>query len=147
MFKKILIALDGSKHADHALTVAMDLAKKYSSNLILLTVFHPVYLPTGGFNPSAAEVMQDYAKTQKKHAEQVLSKAHLFVKDGHPTLQVTTKLIEGRPVDVIIATAAEESVDLIVMGSRGLGGIKQLVLGSVSDRVADSAPCPVLIVR
>jgi nucleotide-binding universal stress UspA family protein len=147
LFNKILVALDGSEHADQALTVALDLATKYRSHLILLTVFQPVYLPTSGFNPSAAEVMLDFAKTQKKHAEQVLSKAKQNVKKEHPTLQITTTLVEGRPADMIIATAEDESVNLIVMGSRGLGGIRQLVLGSVSDRVADSAACPVLIVR
>ena len=54
---------------------------------------------------------------------------------------------DGRPADVIVQTAIDDHVDLIVLGSRGLGGIKQLFLGSVSDRVADEARCPVLIVK
>ena len=147
MFTTILVALDGSDHANHALTVAMDLAEKYSANLLLLTAVQPIYLSSGGFYPSTAKVMRDIAETQKKDSEQVLAKAQTHVKKGNLTIQVATKLVEGRPADVIIATAQEESVDLIVMGSRGRGGIKQLVLGSVSDRVADGAPCPVLIVR
>jgi nucleotide-binding universal stress UspA family protein len=61
--------------------------------------------------------------------------------------QFTTKLVEGRPADKIVETAKLESCDLIVIGSRGLGGIKEFFLGSVSDRVADEAPCPVLIVK
>ena len=62
-------------------------------------------------------------------------------------IRFTTKLVEGRPADKIVETAKLESCDLIVIGSRGLGGIKEFFLGSVSDRVADEAPCPVLIVK
>jgi len=53
----------------------------------------------------------------------------------------------GRAADKIIETAKTQNVDLIVIGSRGLGGIKEIFLGSVSDRVADEAKCPVLIVK
>ena len=63
------------------------------------------------------------------------------------TLQVTKELVEGRPADKIVETAKEGMFDLIVIGSRGLGGIKEFFLGSVSNRVADKAPCPVLIVK
>jgi len=54
---------------------------------------------------------------------------------------------QGRPADKIIETATKGKYDIIVIGSRGLGGIKQLLLGSVSDRFSDKAPCPVLIVK
>jgi nucleotide-binding universal stress UspA family protein len=77
----------------------------------------------------------------------VLSKALKKVKKEKPDLKVSTKLLEGRPSNRIIETAKEGGFDLIVMGSRGLGCIKQFFLGSVSDRVADEAPCPVLIVK
>ena len=60
---------------------------------------------------------------------------------------VTTKMVEGRPADRIIDITNKANIDFIVIGSRGLGGVKQIVLGSVSDRVADEAPCPVLIVK
>ena len=59
----------------------------------------------------------------------------------------STKLLEGRPADKIVEIAKQESFDLIVIGSRGLGGIKEIFLGSVSDRVADESHCPVLIVK
>jgi len=62
-------------------------------------------------------------------------------------LRVSTKLVEGRPSNKIVETAKEGNCDIIVMGSRGLGTIKEFFLGSVSDRVADEATCPVLIVK
>lgn len=55
--------------------------------------------------------------------------------------------MEGRPSERIVEVAKEGKFDVIVMGSRGLGGIKGFFLGSVSDRVADEAACPVLIVK
>ena len=57
------------------------------------------------------------------------------------------KLAEGRPADKIVEAAKEGSFNLIVIGSRGLGGIKEFFLGRASDRVVDEAPCPVLIVK
>lgn len=68
-------------------------------------------------------------------------------KNARPKLKISSKLLEGRPSDRIIEAAKEGNFDLIVMGSRGLGGIKRFFLGSVSDRVADEAECPVLIVK
>ncbi len=55
--------------------------------------------------------------------------------------------MKGKPADKIVEAAKEGNVDIVVMGSRGRGGIKQLFLVSVSDRVADEASCPVLIVK
>lgn len=149
MFKKILVAVDGSEHADHALNYALDLAEKYSASLELLTVLHYVYISydidsTGFIRPP---VVQEWIEAQRAQHEKVLSQALEKVKKRQPNLNVSTKLVEGRPADKIVEAAKEENVDMIVMGSRGLGGVKQLFLGSVSDRVADEAPCPVLIVK
>jgi nucleotide-binding universal stress UspA family protein len=147
MFQTILVALDGSDHANHALSVALDLADKYTAKLVLLTVFHSTYFPV--VEPSVEVIMaqEAYLQSQRTHSQRLLTEAAQRVRQSHPDLDVTTTLVEGRPADKIIETAQQESSDLIVMGSRGVGGIRQLVLGSVSDRVADSAPCPVLIVR
>ena len=62
-------------------------------------------------------------------------------------MKISTVLEEGRPSDKIVETAKEGNFDLIVMGHRGLGRVKEFFLGSVSDRVADEAHCPVLIVK
>ena len=69
------------------------------------------------------------------------------MKETKPNLKVSTKILEGRPADKIVETAKDDKTDLIVMGSRGIGGIREFFLGSVSDRVADEATCPVLIVK
>ena len=74
---------------------------------------------------------------------EVLRKA----KKTKPDIEVSTKLLEGRPADKIVEAAKEGEFDIIIMGNRGLGGVKEFFLGSVSDRVADEASCPVLIVK
>jgi nucleotide-binding universal stress UspA family protein len=147
MFQTILVALDGSDHANHALSVALDLADKYAAKLVLLTVYQPPYFPVVEPSFELAKAREAFLQTQRTHSQRLLTEASQRVHQSHPDLKVTTSLVEGRPADEIIETAQQESIDLIVMGSRGVGGIRQLVLGSVSDRVADGAPCPVLIVR
>jgi len=147
MFKKILVPVDGSEHSVHALDYALDVAEKYSANILLLSVFHAVYSFIGvqpNFAPPSA---LDILEAQKSYHEKVLTEALQRAKELKPELEVSTRLVEGRPAEIIIETAREGNFDLIVIGSRGLGGISQLLLGSVSDRVADSAPCPVLIIK
>jgi nucleotide-binding universal stress UspA family protein len=143
MFKKILVALDGSDHADHALDFALGIAEKYSSDLVLLSVYNfPVscyYAPP--------EVMKDCLDDQKTQHEKVVTTALNKVKKNKPDLKVSVKVVHGRPAEKIIEASEEGNFDVIVMGSRGLGGVKEFLLGSVSDRVADHAPCPVLIVK
>ena len=149
MFKKILVALDGSEHADHALNYALDLAKKYSASLELLTVLHCEYISfdIDSMDFIEPQALGEYLDAQKAYCEKVLSQALEKVKKSEPCLKVSTKVKEGRPADEIVEAAKEGRFDLIVMGGRGIGGIKKFLLGSVSDRVADHAECPVLIVK
>ena len=154
MFKKILVALDGSEPAEKALDYALDLAEKYSSELVLLSVLHvdprayaPLVPTPEGELPISSVAMETYINNLKSSYENVLSVALDKAKKNKPNLIVSTRLIEGRPANVIIEASKEENVDLIVIGSRGLGGIREFLLGSVSDRVADEAQCPVLIVK
>jgi nucleotide-binding universal stress UspA family protein len=148
MFNKILVPLDGSEHANRALNTALDLAEKYTATLVLVSVFHCPYIPLGDeSNLIALEAMESCRERLKAYHGTLLSKALNTAKDGNPNLTVSTKLLEGRPAEQIVEIANRVDIDLIVMGSRGLGGFTQLFLGSVSDRVADEAPCPVLIVK
>ena len=146
MINKILVALDGSEHANHELKFALDLSEKYSADMVLLSVFHPYYI-LGEPSYIATEFIQQFLEAQKAGYEKMLSEALQTAHRLKPNLDVSTQLKEGRPAEKIIETAKEGKFDLIVIGSRGLGGVSQLLLGSVSDRVADHAHCPVLIVR
>jgi len=151
-FKKILVPLDGSEHADKALGFALDLAEKYSASIVLLSVIPPVNVPavlypTTGLPSVPPQTIDAYSKERKTRHEKLLSDAIQKAKNIKPNIKISTKLAEGRPADKIVETAKEGNFDIIVMGSRGLGGVKEFFLGSVSDRVADEAPCPVLIVK
>ena len=148
MIKKILVAIDGSDLAYKSLDYALDLARKYSAEVTVLTV---IQMPANSlleqgsaFTPISS---QSYRKKLKNYHKEILSEATKNAKKSSPKIHFTTKLVEGRPADKIVETAKLESFDLIVIGSRGLGGIKESFLGSVSDRVADEAPCPVLIIK
>jgi len=152
LIENILVALDGSKAADKALDFALDLAEKYSANVVLLTVVDAVPVPLTVYaapdmQPVAPVFMEKYVEELKTHHEKMLAKALKIAKKRKPSVQISTKLVEGRPAPTIIETAKAGAFDIIVMGSRGLGGIKEFFLGSVSHRVADEAPCPVLIVK
>ena len=148
MFKKILVALDGSKLADRALDFALDLAGKYSAEIVLISVFDApsVSLVAPGIVFAPTSTVK-YLEELRAFHEKVLSEALKKVKKLEAGLKVSKKLVQGRAAEKIVETAEEGAFDLIVIGSRGLGGIKGFVLGSISDRVADEAPCPVLIVK
>ena len=155
MIKKILVAFDGSEPAHKALDFALELAEKYSSELLLLNVYQPIiplfHFPTMtvmGSPPVITPVtMAAFSKELKAQHEKVLLKAVKKVNRDKPNLKVSTMLSEGRPSDKIVEVAKEGKFNLVVMGSRGIGGIKEIFLGSVSDRVADEAQCSVLIVK
>ncbi|MEM3459469.1 MAG: universal stress protein [Candidatus Bathyarchaeia archaeon] len=152
MIKKILVAIDGSEHADKALDFALDIAEKYSATVTIINVFqvprviYPMIEYPG--EPFAYPANWDeFTKEVKDIHEKILSNAFKRAKDLKPNLKISTVLKEGRPADKIVETAKEENFDLIVMGHRGLGRVKEFFLGSVADRVADEAHCPVIIVK
>lgn len=149
MIKKILVPTDGSEPANRALDLAIDLATKYSAEIVLLSVAPSVIVPMpepGAMTPISPELTK-YSETLKESHKKMLSQALEKAKKTQSDLKVSKKLGEGRPSEEIIEVAKEGNFDIIVMGSRGLGGIKKVFLGSVSHRVATEAPCPVLMVK
>ena len=147
LIEKLLIALDGSDSANEALEFALDIAEKFSAEILLLTVVHqPLwpYISVPGTMPVAvANLKEDLRASHKR----VLTEAVEEIKKKKPNIQVSAKLIEGHAADKIVEMAKEEKVDLIVLGSRGLSGVKRFLLGSVSHNVAHHCECPVLIVK
>ena len=150
LISKILVPIDGSEHSDRAVNYALDLAEKYSAEIVLLSVAQP-FVATGPMfvtqpmMPPESTII--YVKGIETAHEKMLAEALKKAKEIKPSIKISKILVNGRPADKIVEIAKEEKFDLIVMGSRGLGGIKEFFLGSVSDRVADQASCPVLIVK
>ena len=149
MIKKILVAIDGSKQSDKALDFALDLARNYSAEIVLINVLSPS-LMSYVYNSRMFVPDVDYSNYLNQISnghEKLLSKALDKAKNFQETLKVSKELVEGRPAEKIVETAKKGMFDLIVVGSRGLSGFKEIFLGSVSNRVADKAHCPVLIVK
>jgi nucleotide-binding universal stress UspA family protein len=146
MFKTILLCTDGSEQSVHAAHAAADLARKWNAQLIVLTVFDDTAACTPylgawqmGVDPEAlARYAADIQHEAERSAGRVIEEAGL-------SYQLLREM--GHPVDAIVDAALRKQVDLVVMGSRGMGAWKSAILGSVSDGVAHHARCPVLIVR
>ncbi len=140
MFERILLAVDGSEHALHATRKAAELARLMKpKELRVVVAYDPIPLYLGEPN------MQVVITNRKGEAEEILNSA---VKElGIVPCEVHTEILEGDPASAIIEVAKVRNSDVIVMGSRGLGRLAGLLLGSTSQKVVAHAPCPVLIVR
>ncbi len=136
---KILLATDGSNDAELAATTAADLANSTNSELHVATV-------AGGraYNTEVPEEFEDL----KQKAQKVVDEQKKKVEEaGGKVADTHVKVVSEHRSQAIVEVAEELGCGLIVMGSRGLGGIKRALMGSVSDSVVRHAHCPVMIVR
>jgi nucleotide-binding universal stress UspA family protein len=156
LFKKILVALDGSESSKKAAQAALELAEKLKADLLVLHAISPpttyyhstIASPTGMSLPSPSQHEIDaYYAYAKKVATSIVGEVES--KGKKLGIHVKTEISEAvsSVVETILNHAAKENVDLIVVGTRGLGGFKKLLLGSVSNGVVSHAHCPVLVVR
>jgi nucleotide-binding universal stress UspA family protein len=145
MIEKVLVAVDGSEPSLHALNQAVHLASLSGAKLLIISVVPPAS-PLAYMGPAPLYIDQYYGAARESH-QRVLNDSRKKVENKHPEMEVETRLEEGRPAEVIVEIAEEEDVDLIVMGSQGMGGITGWVLGSTSRSVVDSCTKPILIVK
>ncbi len=153
MFKKVLVAIDGSEPSNNALDHAVEISTKFKAKLVMIAVVQRVMIPIfpdegfGGIPLSAAKDMAQYQDKMRLVYQNVLDEAQTKIKEEHPDLEVEVILKEGRPSAIITEYAENDGVDLIVMGSRGIGGYTGWILGSTSRKVVDSCTKPILIVK
>ena len=153
MYKKILVAFDGSEASKHALDHAVNIAEPYGAEIIVLSVVPRVMMPVfpdegfGAAPITAAQDMSEYQSKMKGIYNMSLEDAKKDINEHFPDLTVTTKLMEGRPSSTIVSEADVEEADLIVIGSRGIGGITGWILGSTSRNVVESCTKPILVVK
>ena len=146
MYQRILVPVDGSQGALNALEHAARLQQDNDAQLLLLCVFKHHSLFEASLSMVRPNDVQLPDDALKEYASSVADQAkQLATKAGARNVRAFVK--GGRPSRAIIRFAKDNNVDLIVMGSRGTSGdVDGYFLGSVSQRVASLAPCPVLIV-
>jgi nucleotide-binding universal stress UspA family protein len=146
MFNHVLVALDGSQHAAKALNTATELVKRCDA---ALTLFHAVEISAFRSDydfrvvESAREV---YRRIGMEQADAILGEAEQAARAAGLS-KVTRAVGEGDPVKAMLKVARETPVDLVVVGTRGLTGLRELAMGSVAHKMSVAAPCPVLIVK
>lgn len=137
--RKILVAFDGSASSQKAFRAALDLGLKLNASISTLTVVH---LPD--FSPSMDEI-EETADEAGKYFEPLLQE----VQEQGPKngLEINTTVLRGHPAETLIKYASDNSFDLIVMGTRGLGGFKKMVIGSTAQKVVSYSNTPVMVIR
>ena len=176
MFETILVPTDGSEHAGKALQLATDIAEKYEARLILLHVLpnsplpedlrrmarseHIVSEALGGSAPLSPEVkfpastilvteaesVAEARQVRQFIAEGIIARAKR-VADEKGVKDISAVIEDGDPTEQILRYAEKEAANLIVMGSRGLGDLKGLLMGSVSHKVSQMSPCSCITVK
>jgi nucleotide-binding universal stress UspA family protein len=149
---KLLVAIDGSQASQKALEFALNLAKSIPNALVaIVTILEPLQdyypqliLPTGDWvswqahpNPELENALLEKGRSLLKDAETACQESGITY---------TTSIEFGAPRELICKLAGD-GVDILIIGSRGLGSMERLMLGSISDYVVHHAPCPVLVVR
>jgi nucleotide-binding universal stress UspA family protein len=136
MIKNILVAVDGSEHSLKAVDYAIDIALKYDCEMYLLHVVTKVEIPEELLRYADVEKIEDPPEYLylKGIGDRILKKSEKTAKEKG-VKEVRTVIKKGNPADKITEFARENNIDWVFMGSRGLGSIKGLLLGSVSSKV------------
>jgi nucleotide-binding universal stress UspA family protein len=141
-FETILVPVDFSDHSKEALDTAVQIAQLFGSTIHLLHCYH---LQTAGISPYGIVLPSGYYDDIREAAEKKLNDLHERVLGEG--IKVESILSADSPSLAINLAADEIEADLVVMGTRGLSGLKHAMLGSVAERVVRLAPCPVLTVK
>ena len=147
MIKKILVATDASAASNRAVSMAAYMAACHESELLILHVIRDMQLPT---LLKKAPELEEFANKRedilRQVAETILHEAEARARKGGAT-RVQTAIGTGDPASSIIGFTKRRNIDIIVVGTRGLGKVKELLLGSVSRKITNKAEANCLIVR
>ena len=141
---KILVPVDGSKHSEEALKIAIDYAKTKGANICLINVVP--YIEGIDLEISASE-REKMNETFAKHADYILQQA-CGVLTAEDVISTCRQVVASASIpDAIVDFAEKEKVNLIIIGSRGLGKSSRFKMGSVASKVVKHSPCSVYVVK
>lgn len=143
--KKILVPVDGSKFSVMAMEKAQEIAGAFGSRIIILNVLEVsrIDYPSNPYKFSH-QLIEEYQKESRIISSKILNEAQILLEDIADKSSFHS--IEGNPADVIVNYANDNDIDLVIMGSSGMGGVLNM-LGSVTRKVVLSIEKPILIVR
>jgi nucleotide-binding universal stress UspA family protein len=142
---KILVAVDGSNPSFNASNYAIDLAKRYDAELIVLNIVSPV--PYSQFEYANIGRMKEIETIEKEKAQQKLDKVKQKATEKKVSVKTDVLIKYTSVVKEIVEYAEKMKIDMIVIGSRGVTGFKKLLLGSVASGVVTYSHCPILVVK
>ena len=141
--KKVLVPIDFSDYSKNALKYAVNFAKSFNADIILIYVVEPViYPPDFSMGQIAMPSINTEWDNRAKDELQKLAKSEIA-----EIANVKTVIKTGKPFVEIIETAKEENVDLIIIATHGHSGVEHILFGSTAEKVVRKAPCPVLTLR
>jgi nucleotide-binding universal stress UspA family protein len=140
---RIVVGVDGSDSSREALRWAYDEAAHHSASITAISCWHPPALPMTP--PYGSVPPEGYVSQPKQNALDLLERFVADLDVREPAVDVRTAVEEGNPAEVLIERSRE--TDLMVVGSRGHGGFRGMLLGSVSQHLVAHADCPVVVVR
>lgn len=149
IFSKILVPIDGSDYSFKAAEYAMDISRRYRSEIALISIVASKVRygnSSGIFGAIPPSYLKKYENEAKKWFNRILEKAK---KDGLEIKKIRTDVITTplSVVSTILRYAEKYDADLIVIGTRGITGFKRMLVGSVASGVVTYAHCPVLVIR
>jgi nucleotide-binding universal stress UspA family protein len=141
LFSKILVPVDGSDISYRALDSALFLSERLGSKITAIHVIEKV--PTVYIQ--SQKLLDEILETHKNESQKILDEcSSIATKKG---IAINTTLLEGNPASTILEFSQTEKCEVIIIGSRGMGHFKELILGSVSSKVIHHSLCPVLLIK
>jgi universal stress protein A len=140
---RILVPVDFLPHSAAAVRRALDIADRYSAEVVLIHVYEPARYPI-----AAGDILYDERQLERM-TQKVRARLEAVRRDVDPIgrRRVSTRVVQGTPERAIVQAASSEPFDLIVMGTHGRTGLGRFVSGSIAEQVMRRAPCAVHIVK
>lgn len=138
--KTILVSTDFSKNSDNAIHFALELNKKLRANVIL---FHSYVVPILAGDMPVIMPSDDELKSE---SDKLLSQLRNKCREEYPGMDIETMLSPGYPEDEIPKALVEKNADLLVMGTQGASGLREVLIGSITATVMNNTECPVLAI-
>ena len=138
MFNRIIVAIDGSEHSNRAVSCARELADRFGASLWLVHA----YPQTSDLR--SYEQFGKLIARRKRAGQSILDEARKILSEIN--CEINEELLEGPEAEAILSVTEIQKIGLILMGTRGLGSLEGILLGSVSRKVSHHASCPVMLV-